>query len=158
MHDGRIPNWRTTLKAMIATVGILLATNLWRPAVQAAGADDMPVGMSFSEGFDDGLLRDRGWYDGDKFNQYLLTPYFGPGLLPHEQTLWIDELAVSTQRLGPLANDSRAAAPAGALRDARPQRQAPAARCCRSGEEPHVRLPSETGRMRCCRSTAIWKS
>ena len=35
-----------------------------------------------------------------QFNQFLLTPYFGPGLLPHAQTLWIDELAVGTQRLG----------------------------------------------------------
>ena len=34
------------------------------------------------------------------FNQFLLTPYFGPGLLPHAQTLWIDELAVGTQRIG----------------------------------------------------------
>jgi hypothetical protein len=66
----------------------------------------------------DGIV--RGWFDGKlvidrtdvvlrstdfpkmKFNQYLLTPYFGPGLLPHEQTLWIDELAVGTKRLGPL--------------------------------------------------------
>jgi hypothetical protein len=38
-----------------------------------------------------------------KFNQFLLTPYFGPGLLPHEQTLWIDELAVGTKRLGSVA-------------------------------------------------------
>ncbi|MGE0757747.1 MAG: hypothetical protein AB7F89_15035 [Pirellulaceae bacterium] len=29
-----------------------------------------------------------------KFNQFLLTPYFGPGLLPHAQTLWIDELTI----------------------------------------------------------------
>jgi predicted amidohydrolase len=67
----------------------------------------------------DGVV--RGWFDGElvvdrtdvilrstdfpkmKFNQFLLTPYFGPGLLPHEQTLWIDELAVGTVRLGPLA-------------------------------------------------------
>ena len=60
----------------------------------------------------------RGWFDGKlvidrsnvvlrstdppkmKFNQFLLKPYFGPGLLPHEQTLWIDELAVATHRLG----------------------------------------------------------
>lgn len=66
----------------------------------------------------DGIV--RGWFDGNlvverkdvilrstdfpkmKFNQYLLTPYFGPGLLPHEQTLWIDELAVGTRRLGPI--------------------------------------------------------
>src|SRR5262249_17961361 len=34
-----------------------------------------------------------------RFNQFLLAPYFGPGLLPHEQTLWIDELAVGTRRL-----------------------------------------------------------
>jgi hypothetical protein len=65
----------------------------------------------------DGIV--RGWFDGKlvidrsdvilrstdfpkmKFNQYLLTPYFGPGLLPHAQTLWIDELAVGTKRLGP---------------------------------------------------------
>ena len=33
-----------------------------------------------------------------KFNQLLLTPHFGPGLLPHEQTLWIDELSVSKKR------------------------------------------------------------
>jgi hypothetical protein len=37
-----------------------------------------------------------------KFNQFLLTPYFGPGLLPHAQSLWIDELAVGTQRLDPV--------------------------------------------------------
>jgi hypothetical protein len=67
----------------------------------------------------DGIV--RGWFDGElvidhtdvilrsidfpkmKFNQFLLTPYFGPGLLPHEQTLWIDELAVGTTRLGPLS-------------------------------------------------------
>jgi len=66
----------------------------------------------------DGIV--RGWFDGKlviektdvvlrstdfpkmKFNQFLLTPYFGPGLLPHEQTLWIDELSVSTRRLPPL--------------------------------------------------------
>ena len=63
----------------------------------------------------DGIV--RGWFDGKlvidhtnvvlrstdfpkmKFNQFLLTPYFGPGLLPHEQTLWIDELAVGQKRL-----------------------------------------------------------
>ena len=63
----------------------------------------------------DGIV--RGWFDGKlvidrtdvvlrstdfpkmKFNQFLLKPYFGPGLLPHAQTLWIDELAVGTKRL-----------------------------------------------------------
>lgn len=66
----------------------------------------------------DGIV--RGWFDGKlvidrtdvvlrstdfpkmKFNQFLLMPYFGPGLLPHEQTLWIDELAVGTKRIGPI--------------------------------------------------------
>jgi len=66
----------------------------------------------------DGQL--RGWLDGKlviehtnvvfrstdfprmKMNQFLLTPYFGPGLLPHAQTLWIDELAVGTKRIGPI--------------------------------------------------------
>ncbi|MCP4783989.1 MAG: hypothetical protein GY903_22450 [Fuerstiella sp.] len=36
-----------------------------------------------------------------KWNQFLLTPYFGPGLLPHAQTLWIDELVIATKRIGP---------------------------------------------------------
>ena len=64
----------------------------------------------------DGIV--RGWFDDNlvierkdvvlrstdfpnmKFNQFLLLPYFGPGLLPHAQTLWIDELAVGTKRIG----------------------------------------------------------
>jgi hypothetical protein len=64
----------------------------------------------------DGIV--RGWFDDKlvidrkdvvlrstdfpkmKFNQFLLLPYFGAGLLPHAQTLWIDELAVGTERLG----------------------------------------------------------
>jgi hypothetical protein len=62
----------------------------------------------------------RGWVDGKlvtertdvifrttdfpdmKFNQFLLVPYFGQGLLPHAQTLWVDELAVATERVGPV--------------------------------------------------------
>jgi len=66
----------------------------------------------------DGIV--RGWFDGRlvvertdvvlrstdfpkmKFNQFLMAPYFAPGLLPHAQKLWIDELAVGTQRVGPL--------------------------------------------------------
>jgi hypothetical protein len=62
----------------------------------------------------------RGWFDGQlvveqtdvilrstdfpnmKLNQFLLAPYFAPGLLPHAQKLWIDELIVSRQRIGPL--------------------------------------------------------
>ena len=66
----------------------------------------------------DGIV--RAWFDGElviertdvvlrstdfpemKFNQFLMTPYFGPGLLPQSQTLWIDDLAVGTERLGPV--------------------------------------------------------
>ncbi len=65
----------------------------------------------------DGIV--RGWFDGKlvveqtdvvfrstdfpqmKFNQFLMAPYFGPGLLPHPQKLWIDELAVGNKRIGP---------------------------------------------------------
>lgn len=36
-----------------------------------------------------------------KINQLLLAPYFGPGLLPHEQTLWIDELSLGRRRPEP---------------------------------------------------------
>ena len=64
----------------------------------------------------DGIV--RGWIDGKlvidhtnvvlrstdfpnmKFNQLLMAPYFGPGLLPHPQKLWIDELAVGQKRFG----------------------------------------------------------
>ena len=66
----------------------------------------------------DGIV--RAWFDGElviehenvvlrstdfptmKFNQFFLAPYFGPGLVPHAQKLWIDELAVGTRRIGPL--------------------------------------------------------
>ena len=59
----------------------------------------------------------RGWVDGKfviertdvlfrstdfprmKFNQFMMLPYFHDGV-PHEQTLWIDELAVETKRIG----------------------------------------------------------
>lgn len=68
----------------------------------------------------DGIV--RGWFDGQlviehtdvvlrstdfpamKFNQFLMTPYFGPGLLPHAQKLWIDELVIARTRIGPLRN------------------------------------------------------
>ncbi|MCK4629062.1 MAG: hypothetical protein KAT56_08655, partial [Sedimentisphaerales bacterium] len=66
----------------------------------------------------DGVV--RGWFDGKlvvehtnvilrstdfpkmRFNQFLMAPYFGPGLLPHAQKLWIDEMIVGTKRIGPL--------------------------------------------------------
>jgi predicted amidohydrolase len=47
-------------------------------------------------------------FPGMKFNQFLLAPYFGSGLLPHEQTLWIDELTVGTRR--PATGSARAPA------------------------------------------------
>lgn len=61
----------------------------------------------------------RGWVDGKlvvertdvvfrstdfpemKINQFLMLPYFHHGV-PHDQTLWIDELAVDTKRIGPV--------------------------------------------------------
>jgi hypothetical protein len=64
----------------------------------------------------DGVI--RGWFDGRlvieqrdvvlrstdfpkmQINQFLLAPYFGPGLLPHAQKLWIDEVGVGTRRIG----------------------------------------------------------
>ena len=30
-----------------------------------------------------------------KFNQFLMAPYYGPGV-PHEQTIWVDELKITT--------------------------------------------------------------
>lgn len=64
----------------------------------------------------DGIV--RGWFDGKKvidhkdvilrstdfpdmkFNQFLMAPYFGPGLLNNAQKLWIDELVVGYKRIG----------------------------------------------------------
>ena len=64
----------------------------------------------------DGII--RGWFDGEmvvnktdvilrspdfpdmEFNQFLITPYFGPGLLDNNQKLWIDELVVGNRRIG----------------------------------------------------------
>ena len=93
----------------------------------------------------DGIV--RGWFDGKlvvdhtdvvlrstdfpkmKFNQFLLAPYFGPGLLPHAQKLWIDELAVGPKRIGLL--------PAGkASLPASERTQADAVPAARSPESP----------------------
>lgn len=64
----------------------------------------------------DGVV--RAWFDGElvvestseilrttdfpemKFNQFFIGPYFGQGLLPHPQKLWIDELVIDTKRIG----------------------------------------------------------
>lgn len=72
----------------------------------------------------DGIV--RGWFDGKlvldrtdvilrstdfpdmKFNQFLMAPYFGPGLLPHAQKLWIDEMVVGTKRIGSLKPGAKA--------------------------------------------------
>jgi glucose/arabinose dehydrogenase len=72
----------------------------------------------------DGIV--RGWFDGKliidrtdvilrstdfpkmKFNQFLMAPYFGPGLLPHAQKLWIDEMVVAKKRIGPLEQGAKA--------------------------------------------------
>lgn len=72
----------------------------------------------------DGIV--RGWFDGKlviertdvilrstdfpnmKFNQFLMAPYFGPGLLPHAQKLWLDEMVVGKKRIGPLEQGAKA--------------------------------------------------
>jgi hypothetical protein len=83
----------------------------------------------------DGIV--RGWFDGKpvidrndivlrstdfpkmKFNQFLMAPYFGPGLLPHAQKLWIDEMVVATRRPEP----AEKSAPAGDAKPAAPARE-----------------------------------
>jgi len=73
-------------------------------------------------GITDGII--KYWYDGEllidhenvllrtgehpdmKFNQFLLTPYIGDGS-PVEQTMWVDNLTVSTSRLIPNAVDEK---------------------------------------------------
>src|SRR5688500_4387692 len=67
----------------------------------------------------DGVV--RGWFDGKlvgertdvvlrsadwprrKFNQFMLAPHLGPGVVPGAQKVWTDELAEGTERVGPLA-------------------------------------------------------
>lgn len=69
----------------------------------------------------DGIV--RGWFDGKivieytdvvlrstdfpamKFNQFLIAPYFGPGLLHNAQKLWIDELEIYGQPIAPLTSE-----------------------------------------------------
>jgi hypothetical protein len=68
----------------------------------------------------DGII--QGWFDGKlvvdrtnvilrstdfpnmKLNQFLMAPYFGPGLLNNAQKLWIDELVISTRSIGPVSS------------------------------------------------------
>jgi len=52
--------------------------------------------------FDDKLIMDyhnvvfrTGQYPNMKINQFLMAPYFGPGV-PHEQWIWIDDLRITT--------------------------------------------------------------
>jgi hypothetical protein len=81
----------------LACMGIAVAT---QPG-NSVGAETTPSRIFFSERFDDADPAARGWYDGRlvveqtdvvlrstdffrmKFNQFLMAPYFGPGLLPH---------------------------------------------------------------------------
>jgi len=53
--------------------------------------------------FDDKLIMDyhdvvfrTGQHPDMKINQFLMAPYFGPGV-PHEQWIWIDDLSISTE-------------------------------------------------------------
>lgn len=68
--------------------------------------------------FDDQLVVDRTDvilrstdYPEMEFNQFFLAPYFGPGLAPHAQKLWIDELAVGVRRIGPLPSAQQSVDP-----------------------------------------------
>jgi len=44
--------------------------------------------------YDDVVFR-TGRHPDMKINQFMMAPYFGPGV-PHEQKIWIDELRIST--------------------------------------------------------------
>jgi len=48
-----------------------------------------------------------------KFNQLLMAPYFGPGLLNNSQQLWIDELVVATRKDDPGTKTPKLTIPAG---------------------------------------------
>lgn len=74
------------------------------------------LNMDKDEPNNDGIA--RGWFDGKlvidqtdvvlrstdfptmKINQFLMAPYFGPGLLNNAQKLWIDEMVISKNRIG----------------------------------------------------------
>jgi hypothetical protein len=56
MNDGCTWRRRSTLKATMGTVAILLTTSSWHVALEAARADGEPGGVLFSEGFEDARL------------------------------------------------------------------------------------------------------
>jgi len=90
----------------------LFTTERWHLVEALFRLNTVPAG---GEARADGVV--QGWFDGRlvvdrrdvvfrsadfprmRFNQFLLTPYFGPGLLPQAQTLWVDDLAVASGRL-----------------------------------------------------------
>jgi len=52
--------------------------------------------------YDDKLIMDHhdvvfrtGQHAGMRINQFLITPYYGPGV-PHEQSVWVDDLRITT--------------------------------------------------------------
>lgn len=73
-------------------------------------ANDSPNADGIARGWvDDKLVIDRSDvifrstdFPSMKLNQFLMLPYFHHGV-PREQTLWIDELVVGTERIGPLS-------------------------------------------------------
>ena len=104
----------TIRKLFLVCPLFVLVTCVWAVAREPSEKDPSVL---FREGFDDRLVVDRTDvifrstdFPKMKFNQFLLTPYFGPGLLPHAQTLSIDDLVVATRRLGPIARASSEAA------------------------------------------------
>ena len=90
------------------------------------GSDvDMSIDLAKDRPNADGIC--RGWFDGKlvvehtdvifrstdypkmQFNQFLLAPFFGSGLVPHPQKLWIDELEKSFASFGSGEHDDAAA-------------------------------------------------
>jgi hypothetical protein len=86
------------VEAMFKLNSVDAAAGTWKPDGEVRGWVDGKLVVERT----DVVLRSVDFPD-MRFNQFLLLPYFGEGLLPHAQTLWIDELAVGTQRIGTLA-------------------------------------------------------
>ncbi len=87
----------------------MLGASVWgeNSAFEYGGEDEVRTGFKLdrawlkSHGVTHGTTA-KDWVGAGGLTAKDLTPYFGPGLLPHAQKLWIDELVVSRERIGPL--------------------------------------------------------
>ena len=74
---------------------------------KGVGIPDGKIRLWFDEeliiSYDNILLR-TGEFPDMKFSQFLILPYIGPGS-PVEQTMWIDNLTISTHRINKEVND-----------------------------------------------------